>query len=209
MATNDPPRGHRERKKQLTRSALSWATIRLSVERGWANVTIDDVAAEVGVTGRTFRNYYGSLGEAVMARHLDRMVGIAEALRAQPTDEDLDQAICNAVRSQWQADEVSRSAPRPETTEWAAGVRLMVSEPEVLGEMLKANAQGAAALTNAIADRLGTDPTTDYYPALVASVTNAAISVALDHWLQHSDSNSVESLIVEVLHRLWSGLPVH
>lgn len=208
MAANDTPKGHRERKKQQTRSALSWAVIRLSVERGWDNVTIEDVAAKVGVTSRTFRNYYSSKAEAVVARHLDRMLGTADALRARPADEDLDQAIREAARSQWRPDRSSDSSERMKHSDWASGVQLMLSEPEVRGEMLKANGQGAAELASAIADRLGTDPATDYYPALAASATNAAITVALDHWLRHRDPNSVDALIGEVLDRLWSGLPV-
>lgn len=208
MATNDASQGHRERKKQQTRSALSWAVIRLSVERGWDNVTIEDVAAEVGVTGRTFRNYYSSKAEAVVARHLDRMLGTAEALRARPADEDLDQAIRHAVQSQWRSGNPSQRDPQVDSHDWTSGVRLMLSEPEVWGEMLKANGRGANALATAIADRLGTDPTTDYYPALAASATEAAITVALDHWLRHGGPKTADTLIVEVLDRLWSGLPV-
>lgn len=208
MAATDASQGHRERKKQQTRSALSWAVIRLSVERGWDNVTIEDVAAEVGVTGRTFRNYYSSKAEAVVARHLDRMIGTAEALRARPADEDLDQAIRQAVRSQWQSDNAGGPKVRVDSADWASGVQLMLSEPDVWGEMLKANGRGAAALATAIAERLGTDPTNDYYPALAASATEAAITVALDHWLRHGDQQPADTLIVEVLDRLWSGLPV-
>lgn len=44
-ADEEAPLGLRERKKLQTRDALSWAVIRLSVERGWGNVTIPDAAA--------------------------------------------------------------------------------------------------------------------------------------------------------------------
>src|ERR1700753_4214455 len=54
------PAGLRERKKLQTRGALSWAVIRLSVERGWHNVTMDDAAAAANVSGRTFRNYFST-----------------------------------------------------------------------------------------------------------------------------------------------------
>ena len=35
--------GLRERKKRETRAALSWAAIRLTVERGYDNVRIEDI----------------------------------------------------------------------------------------------------------------------------------------------------------------------
>jgi AcrR family transcriptional regulator len=209
MPTSGAPQSNRERKKQQTRSALSWAVIRLSVERGWDNVTIEDVAAQADVTGRTFRNYFSSKAEAVVARHLDRMLGVADALRARPAKENLHQAITESVRLQFRADDGSHHEARPEGTDWTSGVQLMLSEPAVLGEMLRANAIGAEALATAIAERLGTDTKTDYYPALVASATNAAITIALDHWLRSGDPGPVEALIMEALDRLWAGLPTH
>ena len=73
MSTGDGARdGLRERKKRQTRIALSWAAIRLTVERGLDNVRVEDIAAEVGVSPRTFNNYFSSKGEAIAARHLER-----------------------------------------------------------------------------------------------------------------------------------------
>jgi AcrR family transcriptional regulator len=78
--------GLRERKKQETRIALSWAAVRLTVERGLANVRIEDIAAEAGVSLRTFRNYFSSKAEAIAAREVDRSLAIAAELRARPAD---------------------------------------------------------------------------------------------------------------------------
>ena len=57
--------GLRERKKAETRAALSWAAIRLTVERGFENVKVEDIAAAAGVSPRTFNNYFASKGEAI------------------------------------------------------------------------------------------------------------------------------------------------
>src|SRR5713226_7002153 len=61
--------GLRERKKSETRAALSWAAVRLIVERGGENVLVEDIAAAAGVSPRTFSNYFSGKGEAVAARH--------------------------------------------------------------------------------------------------------------------------------------------
>src|SRR2546423_3628874 len=76
--------GLRERKKKETRAALSWAAVRLIVERGADNVLVEEIAAAAGVSPRTFNNYFSSKGEAVAARHLDRCLQMAQDLRDPP-----------------------------------------------------------------------------------------------------------------------------
>ncbi|MFD6364649.1 TetR/AcrR family transcriptional regulator, partial [Streptomyces roseolus] len=55
--------GLRERKKRATRAALVEAAVRLAVERGVENVTVDAISAAAGVSTRTFFNYFDSRDE--------------------------------------------------------------------------------------------------------------------------------------------------
>ena len=100
-----PPRpdGLRERKKLATRQALGVAAMRLAVERGLDNVLVDDIAAAVGVSPRTFNNYFSSKYEAICALAMDRAALIGEALRARPAAEPLWDAITHAVLQQYAA----------------------------------------------------------------------------------------------------------
>ncbi len=90
--------GLRERKKEATRAALSWAAVRLTVEHGWSGVKVEDIAAAVGVSPRTYNNYFSSKAEAIAFRYLERALGLAAELRAGPPDEPLWEAITHTPR---------------------------------------------------------------------------------------------------------------
>jgi AcrR family transcriptional regulator len=196
--------GLRERKKQETRIALSWAAVRLAVERGLDNVRIEDIAAEAGVSLRTFRNYFSSKAEAIAARQVDRVLRIADELRARPADEPLWVAIRAAIDAQFALGEQGPGGAQPPDEQWLAGIRLMVTEPSLQGEMARAYAAASEELAAAIAERTGTD---GVYPRLVAEVVGAAMSVAMSEWLRGDPPRPMNELMPEVLDLIVAGLP--
>jgi AcrR family transcriptional regulator len=200
--TDDGRLGLRERKKRETRDALSLATIRLAVERGWDAVTIDDIAAAANVSVRTFRNYFSSKAEAIATRHLDRMARIAEELRSRPADEPLWDAIAHSVTTQFLPGE--DPPPDPHRAE---ATRLMLADPAVHGAVLRADALAQAQLAAAIAARTGTDVERDLYPKLVAATIGAAVGVAIGHALNAEPPVALIPLIHDVLGSLTAGLP--
>jgi AcrR family transcriptional regulator len=195
------PLSLRERKKRETRDALTLAVLRLSADRGWGNVTVEDIAATANVSERTFRNYFSSKAEAVAARQLDRMLRVATALRASPPDEPLWTAITSAVLGEF-------AEGRPQGPQWTAAIRLVLTEPDVQGEILRASATAQRELAAAIAERTGTDVGRDLYPTLMAAATGAAISAAMEQWLRADPPPPIDGLMREALSRLRAGLPV-
>lgn len=199
--------GLRERKKRETRLALSLATIRLSVEHGWDNVTVDDIAAAANVSVRTFRNYFSSKAEAVASRHLERMQQVAEELVARPVGESLWEAMTAAVLDRFALGS-DMSAATAQDRHWADGIRLMLSAPAVQAAILEANAAAQQALTAAVAVRTGTDAERNMYPNLVAAAVIAACSVAIEHSQRTDPPEPIMPLLREALTRLSAGLPV-
>jgi AcrR family transcriptional regulator len=57
----------RERKKQATRVALQEAALRLALRKGPENVRVEEIAEAVGVSPRTYNNYFPSREHAIVA----------------------------------------------------------------------------------------------------------------------------------------------
>jgi AcrR family transcriptional regulator len=196
--------GLRERKKQETRIALSWAAVRLTVQRGFDNVRIEDIAAEAGVSLRTFRNYFSNKAEAIAARHTERILRISDELGARPAGEPLWEAIRNAVESQFALGQEGHDGLRKPDEQWLAGIRLMMTEPALQGEMARANAVASEGLAQAIADRTGAD---GMYPRLVAGVVGATVAVAIEELMRAGQTRSIYELLTEALDQVAAGLP--
>ena len=192
------PPGLRERKKLATRAALAQAAWRLTIERGYAHTRVGDIAAEAGVSARTFGNYFSSKDEALLSVGADRGARMVAALRAWPDDADLWEALASAVSEQFTGDgEVPRSH---------AG--RIAYPPELAAAQRRLHASIEAALAAAIADRTGTDAGRDLYPRLVAGVVVSATQTAFDHWRISGSGTGFPETLREVLRQVAAGLPV-
>ncbi|RKT19741.1 TetR family transcriptional regulator [Streptomyces sp. 1114.5] len=198
--TTDRP-GLRERKKAATREALSWAALRLAVERGLENVRVEDIAAAAGVSPRTYNNYFSSKAEAIVFRHRDRVLQAAEALRARPAEEPLWEALTRALAAPFDG---ATEDPDPQ---WVAAVRLLLREPALQAELVRGSAATRAELAAAVAARTGTDADRDLYPKLVASAALSALQVANEHYLTADPVVPFLPVFTEALRQLTAGLP--
>jgi AcrR family transcriptional regulator len=192
---NDQP-GLRERKKQATREALRLAALRLAVQKGWEQVRVEDIAAEAGVSARTFNNYFASKEAALLATAYDRAVRMQAALAARPADEPLWPAVINALVHSFATEAVDlRQARRVTPT------------PTLAAEQLKAIAVIERALAEGVARRIGTDVEHDLYPRLVAAAVLSATRVALEHWLRIETDLPFPPVLRDALERVAAGLP--
>lgn len=193
--------GLRERKKRETRLALSQATIRLALERGLDAVSVEDIAAEVNVSDRTFRNYFASKAEAVVAAHVERGQRIGEVLRERPASEPLWDALVHAVVQQFEPPPGAAAQP----PEYGTALQKLLAEPAVQHEVFRAHATAQDELTAAIADRAGTGAD-DLYPQIVAAVVSAGLGTAMANWTR-DPGRSLVALLHEVFDGIRAGLP--
>ena len=181
--------GLRERKKLATREALGAAALRLALERGFDNLRVEDIAEAVGVSPRTFNNYFSSREQAICATRSARLERLAAALRARPRTEPLIDSLIEAT--------VAEHGREPDRDL----VRLVNCTPTLSGEFLRSAAEAQLPLMEAIAARTGTAPD-DLLPAVIAAAVLGAQRVALQEWLRREDVPSYVVLLREALNQL-------
>jgi len=187
-----PHGGLRERKKLAVRRALGSAALRLAVERGPENVTIQDITAEAGVSLRTFGNYFASKYEAICALGTDRARRIGADLLARPAREPLWDSLVSAVLTHYEGADA----------QLLAGLKLIVAAPAVRGEYLKVNSETQQALAEAIAARTGTDLARDMYPQVLAGAIISAAQVAVRRWAEADPPVPLRPLLRRALGQL-------
>jgi AcrR family transcriptional regulator len=168
--------GLRERKKLAIRQRLSSAALRLAMERGLENITIEDITAEADVALRTFSNYFSSKYEAICALGVDRAQRIGASLLERPASEPLWEAVTAAVLQHYAGTD---QAP---DREWMTALKVVLSAPAIRGEYLKINSAMQDALAEAIATRAGIDIGRDMYPQILAAAITSAAQVATRRW---------------------------
>jgi AcrR family transcriptional regulator len=194
------PQGRRERKKQATRQALRETALRLALERGVANVTIEDICAEVDVSSRTFFNYFSSKERALVGEgplwHDDEAIRrIAEGQGREGLLEDL-RALLH-----WKAREATRKRD-----EVLARHKLVEQCPALLPVMLANFDEYEQTLCDAIAQRIGTDPATDAYPQLVAGLIGTVMRVSFRRWTSGTGGSSLPTEVDKAFAVLTQGL---
>jgi|SRR5690242_12259532 len=195
----------RERYKSATRLALSRAAVRLALRDGLENVRVPDIAAEAGVSTRTFNNYFSSKEEAIVALGLDRAERIAAALRDRPPAEPVPDALLAAIVEHWSA-AVSGRPGAGGDDDWRARLRLLISAPALQGEYLKAVVAMERTLAAAIAARAGLPEPGVPEQALAAAVA-AAERVAVEHWLTSGAGEALPDLLREATSLVVAGYP--
>jgi AcrR family transcriptional regulator len=195
-----PAPGRRQRKKLQTRRALQAAALRLALERGARDVTIEEIADAADVSPRTFFNYFSSKEEALVARDPDEVARVRGALAARLAVEPPLAALRGVLREL-----AGHLSERRE--EWLAHLSVVRSDPHVLAAHLAGWAELERELAAAVAERTDTDAERDLYPRLVVGAAVGAMRVAAMRWRDGDGGEPLEDLIDEAFDALGAGLP--
>lgn len=168
--------GSRAIARAAVETELSLAAYELVVEKGYANVTLDDMAAAGGVSRSTFLRYFGTKDQAILVAWKAYVARMADALRARPREED----DWSALRSAIETFVVPIYAKNPAGAQ--ALSRLALFTPTLSAAHLDV-ADWRAPLTRALAERHGAaDPAPIALAVKVAAALDC-MGLAVSRWV--------------------------
>jgi AcrR family transcriptional regulator len=170
-----PRKDARERKKRATRQALRAATVELGLQRGLPAVRVEEIAERVGVSTRTFFNYFDTKEDAAL---LDVFTVTDEQLAALAAG-----GPAGGLWSELQrlfADDLERV--RHHGPELPRCMELQRRHPALQARQLGHFAQFEQRLAAAIAARLPADPAGRLRADVMSGSCITAVRVALQQW---------------------------
>lgn len=165
----------RERKNRATRTALRRSAVALVARRGLGAVTVEDIAADAGVSSRTFYNYFPSKEDAVTGWDPAIVADMVERLRSRPPAEKAPTALRATVYEVFALFDHDHR-------DLLARLRVTRSDPHLLAHHLTRWAEAERELVAVLAERRGSDPAHDRYAALVVATTLTAGRIATMSW---------------------------
>ncbi len=163
-------------RSRLMAQQIEDVALRLFADRGFGDVTVEDIATEAGTSARTFYRYFPTK-EDVFQLHIDRRTeALRAALAAQPTDRPPLLALRLALVEVVSAEDESR------LRRWTG---IVATTPTVLpgvigGIQLKSHGLIAAYL----ADHLQLEPDS-MIAVTMAAATGGVIQAAHTQWFVH------------------------
>ncbi|MQY11829.1 hypothetical protein SRB5_19480 [Streptomyces sp. RB5] len=173
--------GLRERKKQRTREALIRSAVELFVERGFDRTTVDEIAAAVGVSQRTFFRYFATKEEAAFAiQDMVESAYYAEVCR-RPAAEPPATVLRASIERVW--DGMAQTvAETVSVTLYTRMWHVIESTPALVAEALRRSTVMSEQLAEEIARREGVDLDTDPRPRVLVAAFSAVTQAAARRW---------------------------
>jgi AcrR family transcriptional regulator len=190
----------RERKKERTRVDLATAARRLTAEHGLDAVTVAQIADAADVSVRTFFNYFRCKEEAVVGVSPSSLREFAETVLERPSTEPALTALIETLL---------QTASDPEMAEgWELRSELVRLYPSLLPRHLAAMADVEDALVAAVAERLGTDLSTDPIPTVLVATVVAVMRSTFSWWMHSDRAVPLSDVLARAFEALAGGFAV-
>lgn len=172
----------RERKKAATRRSIQEHALRLFLEKGYDATTVEEIAAEAGVSHMTFFRYFPRKEAVVEDDEYDPM--IVELIAGRPARESPLQAIHAAVRAGLaEVLPADREAILVRT-------RLILRTPALRSRTWISEETTRDLFAQALAARAGLDAP-DFATTVLAAVAVTTLATAIAAWAEKDDADLV------------------
>jgi AcrR family transcriptional regulator len=174
------------------------AAVRLAARRGWAETTVEDIAAAAGVSPRTFFRYFPTKVDALFGDEPERMAVLERALREREPGESVLAAVRRGVL-EW----LRMFMDDPDL--YLARARLAFENPDILGSALVRFAYLEDVVAAAAAEDLGAGAE-EVKPRLIGAVSTAAIRATSQTWVAREGRGDPREIVNESFDLLGRGL---
>ena len=201
------PASLRERKKQATRRSLRRIALDLVAERGFNQVTVEDIAAAADVSPRTFFNYFPSKEAALFGADPERTAMLRRRIVEEAPGEPALEALRRIMIDEARARSAEIADLGGEKEEWMRHMRVTQADPHLRAARAAHMASVESEIAGAVAERLGTDPERDPYPIVLASAAMAVMRAAYMFWPVSGGAVPLEEFADAACQALANGLP--
>jgi AcrR family transcriptional regulator len=198
--------GRRERKKRATRLALKSAALNLVAERGYGNVTVEDIANEVDVSERTFFNYFASKDAAIVGEDPELADALRDGLFAISNNVAPFEALRTVLLDRIEATGEDIDLSSEDHVTWQRRFAVVRSQPEVLLAYAKHLANLEDSITEALLEWMGGDEELRTYASLVSSSALGILRVAGAYWGGEGGSKTLTEYVNAAFDLLGQGL---
>ena len=186
-----------ELRRRSTHEALRDAALKSFARKGFANVTVTELAREAGVTERTFFRHFPTK-EAVLFRDYEtQLEWLAEALAQRPLSETLFDAVLASVATFPHDIEVVRQA--------ATARSELISAERIAGHLRVVQSSFAGVLTDFVRKRNPDLDNIDLAAEVAGSALAAALVAAVENWGRNGCTDDLGALVAASLDLVRSG----
>jgi mycofactocin system transcriptional regulator len=173
----------RGRRPSTSRQDVARAALDLFSRQGYDDTTVDQIAAAVGVSRRTFFRYYDSKREVVWGEFDAELIRLRDQLEAAPVDQPMMDVIRRSVMA------TNRFGAR-ELDELRIRIGLTSSVPSLVAHSAVRYAEWCDVVAVFVAGRLGGTPD-DLDPQTVARAALGAAMAAFAYWARHDTDDLI------------------
>jgi AcrR family transcriptional regulator len=197
MTTPTTPTNRHQLRRRSTHEALRQAALKSFAHKGFANVTVTELAREAGVTERTFFRHFPTKEAVLFQDYETQLEWLAEALAQRPLSETLFDAVLASVAAFPHDIEVVRQA--------ATARSELISADRISGHLRVVQSSFAHVLTDFVRKRNPDMANIDLAAQVAGSALAAALVATVENWGRNGCADDLGELVAASLDLVRSG----